>query len=161
MYFDLSVVGNACPGTTGTTKPTITHTTPTPEVKVDVRLPKALVPLAYEVKLRPNLYGPDPEKFTFTGSVKIEVECKSSTNNVTLHMKELDIAKESITITGGGETFVARYETDTKRQFMILKLDHNMTAGVRYHISMDFVGPLKGGLNGLYLSSYKRGNETV
>ncbi|KAL5020481.1 hypothetical protein ScPMuIL_003373, partial [Solemya velum] len=152
---------NACPETTGTTHPIISHTTPAPEVKVDVRLPTALVPLAYEVKLRPNLYGPDPEKFSFTGSVRIEVECKSSTNNVTLHMKELDIAEESITIAGGGETFVARYETDTKRQFVILKLDHNMTAGVQYHISMDFVGPLKGGLNGLYLSSYKRGNETV
>ncbi|KAL5019590.1 hypothetical protein ScPMuIL_002482 [Solemya velum] len=151
----------------GTATPIATPTTPqarstgTPNAKIDVRLPSSIVPVLYQVRLRPNMYGTDPKTFNFTGSVRIEVECKQATDNVTLHMNGLDVLGKSIVVSGNGRNFSVVPETDEKRQFLILKLDGRLIVGQKYFVGMDFIGPLKDGMRGLYLSSYKRGNDTV
>lgn len=50
---------------------------------------------------------------------------------------------------------------DDERQFEIFSLDQDIRVGEKYYIEMNFTGPLKGDLAGLYLSQYERGNETV
>ena len=51
-----------------------------------VRLPKSVIPLAYHLKLKPDL-----ENLTFSGTESIEVNILKKTKKITLHAKELDI----------------------------------------------------------------------
>ena len=52
-------------------------------------------------------------------------------------------------------------ETDKKRQFEIFYLNGDVVPNQKYIIEMNFTGPLTGDLAGLYLSQYKRGNDTM
>ncbi|KAL5020482.1 hypothetical protein ScPMuIL_003374 [Solemya velum] len=143
-------------------RPTTTTTTeaPAPKEKRDVRLPATLAPRAYDVRLRPNMYDGPPEEFHFNGSVTIEIECIEATRNITLHANKLNITNGSVVVTGGDVAFES-FELDTELQFLIVNLTKETVPGEIYNLSMDFVGPLEDGLDGLYLSSYKQGSDTI
>lgn len=64
----------------------------TPPMRKDIRLPKALKPIHYILKVTPHMYGSDPSKFTFSGHVKIEMNCSEPTTNVTLHINQLNVS---------------------------------------------------------------------
>ena len=57
--------------------------------------------------------------------------------------------------------FYSSHSMDKEREFLIIETLINMRPGATYIVSMSFVGPLVADLAGLYLSSYKRGNETM
>ncbi|XP_052782181.1 putative aminopeptidase-2 isoform X1 [Mya arenaria] len=131
----------------------------------DVRLPTHLVPDLYDIVLQPNMYSGDPESFTFDGYVKIHMTANSTGRNVTVHANKLNIQEGSIKFGkkdgSSGPSYRNLRETDKQRQFEIFFLDQDVIAGQEYFIEMNFTGPLIGDLAGLYLSQYKRGNETV
>ncbi|XP_061165768.1 aminopeptidase N-like isoform X2 [Saccostrea echinata] len=138
-------------------------TTPAPSKLQDVRLPMSVLPELYTVELQPNMYEGPPELFTFNGSVRIRVKCHESTNNITLHINKLNLTEE-IRVTPVGSSFPLRYkrhEIDTKRQFLIVYTTASLQAGQYYDLDLSFIGPLKDDLHGLYLSSYRRNNQTV
>ncbi|XP_059161761.1 uncharacterized protein LOC131944899 [Physella acuta] len=141
-----------------------TLTTPATKPKVtDVRLPKNVVPLHYNVELQPNMYLPDPANFTFKGSVKIWIKCITASDNVTLHFNILEIDNSSVRFypeSGTGPS-IKSLAIDSDRQFFILKLDGNMLADKTYILEMTFESPLKNDLNGLYYSSYNRNGSLV
>ncbi|KAL5020034.1 hypothetical protein ScPMuIL_002926 [Solemya velum] len=132
----------------------------TPKDELDIRLPSSLVPLVYDVNLRPNIYGPDPSEFKVTGSVKIQLQCNKDTFNVSLHINELDVIENSVTVHGGNTDFIVLLERDAERQFLILRLNKKLLAGEIYNVSMSFWGHLTTRLSGLYISSYQHGNTT-
>lgn len=111
------------------------------------------------------MYSGDPREFTFRGYVRIVIKCLLATNNVTLHINQLNITDSSLTFSAESPTSsdpaYTSWEEDKTRQFLIIHLDRDMTPGVRYILQMNFTGPLKDDLHGLYLSSYRRGNTTV
>ena len=54
----------------------------------DVRLPKNVVPIHYALGVAPDL-----KKFTFAGTVTITLKVIQPTNAITLHAKDLKIAR--------------------------------------------------------------------
>ena len=74
-------------------------------------LPTDVTPLYYRLQLEPYLEDKDPagNNFTYYGKVSIRIECHNTTNNVSLHVKNLQIA-ESINISLFNDT---RIETTT------------------------------------------------
>ena len=133
----------------------------------DVRLPKSLRPLTYNLEIQPNLYGEDPNSFTFDGKLTIKISCKEETNIITLHGRDLDIPHDSIKFqpevmgdpSYGKATFVSLTE-DINKQFLTFTLSDNLVPGKNYLLEMTFSGPLKTDLKGLYLSSYQEEGKT-
>ena len=67
----------------------------------DVRLPSHLEPVNYKLDLVPFLI---PDNFTIRGYVEIEVVCRVSASNITLHAADLNIDDKTVkvvnTVTG-------------------------------------------------------------
>lgn len=140
----------------------LVSTTTAPTKPVDVRIPLALYPDLYTVELQPNMYEGEPEHYTFNGSVRIRMECRQNTRNITLHINKLNITGTiMVTQEGRGNINYAGIQEDKERQFIIVKFNEDLIKGNFYTIEMSFIGPLKNDLAGLYLSSYQRGNKTM
>ena len=63
-------------------------------------LPGSLKPIHYELRIRPDIYRDNPDNFQFSGSVRIDVDVLKCTKVITLHVKDLDIAKRKIDVKG-------------------------------------------------------------
>ncbi|KAL3203643.1 hypothetical protein MRX96_041832 [Rhipicephalus microplus] len=115
-------------GESGTAKPA-EPIKPVPPLPKNVRLPRSLVPVHYDVELTPRLDG----KFTFNGSVAILVRCVLETWNVTLHIKDLNVSDVSVSESNAAG---------------------RSPWGANYTVRMNFVGLLNDDLAGFYRSSY-------
>ncbi|XP_071139481.1 aminopeptidase N-like isoform X5 [Mytilus edulis] len=147
-----------------TSKPTTTAGTATPPGGRSVRLPLNLYPVSYDLELQPFIYDRNPADFYFKGKVKIEMECRRSTNEIVLHSNKLNITTSSVTITpmSSGQSIInPTIEFDTVNQFLILKTNTQFIVGSIYTVYCEFTGPLLPDLAGFYQSSYKRGNNTI
>ncbi|KAH8024437.1 hypothetical protein HPB51_022946 [Rhipicephalus microplus] len=139
-------------GESGTAKPA-EPIKPVPPLPKNVRLPRSLVPVHYDVELTPRLDG----KFTFNGSVAILVRCVLETWNVTLHIKDLNVSDVSVSesnAAGGSRVEHDSYDEDKHLQFLIIKLKRPLAVGANYTVRMNFVGLLNDDLAGFYRSSY-------
>uniref|UniRef100_A0A6G5A129 Aminopeptidase N-like N-terminal domain-containing protein n=1 Tax=Rhipicephalus microplus TaxID=6941 RepID=A0A6G5A129_RHIMP len=114
-------------GESGTAKPA-EPIKPVPALPKNVRLPRSLVPVHYDVELTPRLDG----KFTFNGSVAILVRCALETWNVTLHIKDLNVSDVSVSESNAaGDSHVEHdsYDEDKHLQFLIIKLKRPLAVG--------------------------------
>ncbi|VDI83753.1 Hypothetical predicted protein [Mytilus galloprovincialis] len=154
----------------GPGKPTVPPSTTTPTASTtppgggDVRLALNLYPLLYDLEIQPYIYEINPADFYFKGKVKIEMECRRSTNEIVLHSNKLNITTSSVTITpmSSGQSIInPTIEFDTVNQFLILKSTTQFVAGSSYSVYIEFRGPILSNLAGLYQSSYQRGNDTI
>lgn len=116
----------------------------------NVRLPRSLVPLHYDVELEPRLYG----NFTFSGQVAILVSCAQAASNVTLHIKDLNVSDVSVTGAGGGAVEIDGHTENKPLQFLVIALKKPLVESTNYTIRMSFVGLLNDDLAGFYRSSY-------
>lgn len=64
----------------------------------ELRLPKTLLPTHYRLWVHPLLDENSSNNFTFTGRVKIKIDCLSNTNKIILHLDELNITNSDIEI---------------------------------------------------------------
>lgn len=166
--------GTVCPTQAPATCPTwttklpvtsLSTSTPTPSstappVSVDFRLPNDVIPLEYEVTIKPNMLNGNPDSFDFEGSVKIKIECKTSTNNIILHGNMLNISNVKFGAITDSKRMIPAPQFDPQRQFLTFRLNEFLQTSRTYELSMDFRGPLKNDLKGLYLSSYSHGGQT-
>lgn len=130
----------------------------------DLRLPTTIIPIMYDVELKPYIYGTDPEMFTFDGYVRIRILCLSHCTNITLHSLKLDIDEASAKLIHIGRAKIPTIQKiiqDERRQFLVFHLSQPLTDGFQYFLQVNFTGKLEDDLNGFYLSSYKRGNKTT
>ncbi|XP_029162416.1 aminopeptidase N-like [Nylanderia fulva] len=138
---------------------------PTPvKKKIDVRLPKAVVPDSYELWLIPFIWEGN---FTFHGEVKILVNVTSDTNNVTLHAVDMmidegftNIREYSATSNKTKIIRIVEQRNDTDRQFHVIKTSDTLSRGKQYVVHLKFIGYLNDYLQGFYRSSYMVGNQT-
>lgn len=121
-----------------------------PERPKNVRLPRSLVPLHYDVELQPRLYG----NFTFDGQVAILVSCAHAASNVTLHIKDLNVSNVSVSGSDGGAVEIDGHSEDKALQFLVIALKKPLVQSSNYTIRMKFVGVLNDDLAGFYRSSY-------
>lgn len=132
--------------------------------KVDVRLPRSVRPVAYDIRLLPLIKG----DFTFTGEVAITINVTETTNNLTLHAHELTVDERSVTLTrqdGVGDNAtstgmpVGRQSKDALRQFYVIHARMPLKPGT-YRVRLKFSGVLGDDLQGFYRSSYIEKNTT-
>jgi len=153
-FFDPTKEG--CNVTDSDVSPTVK---PEPELEINYRLPKDLMPSHYKLSIRPDIYGGDPSKFGFSGSVIISFECKKTTNKIILHTRKLTLDEDSIKVSraeGEGDNYeVGKLpEWDSVREFTTIPLKRDLLAGNMYKISMEFSGGIYSDLRGIYYSSY-------
>ncbi|KAL6443877.1 hypothetical protein ACFW04_001721 [Cataglyphis niger] len=139
---------------------------PTPtKKKIDVRLPRAVVPDSYELSLIPFIWEGN---FTFHGEVKILVNVTLDTNNVTLHALDMKIDEGFTNIreysahnkTNNKIIRIVEQRNDTDRQFHVIKTSDTLSRGKQYVVHLKFIGYLNDYLEGFYRSSYMVGNQT-
>lgn len=66
-----------------------------PVVVEDVRLPKNLRPLHYDIRLLPWM---DESNFTINGFIHILIECVENTNKIVLHSTDIEIDRVSVKV---------------------------------------------------------------
>lgn len=129
--------------------------------KLDVRLPRSILPVKYNIKLLPFIFEGN---FTFNGDVSIVVQVTETTNNITLHAADLFIINtEVLTMNEDGvdsSLMIIGQSNDTEKQFHTIHLKNDLKSGEHYRINMSFVGRLNDDLHGFYRSSYKVNNKT-
>ncbi|XP_035779782.1 aminopeptidase N-like [Anopheles albimanus] len=144
--------------------------------KENLRLPRSLQPLTYDIRLKPWL---DEDNFTFYGTVDIVVSVLENCNNVTLHAVALRILDATVEwygmendddvteIPSSSEHGIARRFVDidhnitiASKQFFVLMLKQELQKGEQYVVRIRYEGILNDYLQGFYRSSYTMNNET-
>ncbi|CAL4065712.1 unnamed protein product [Meganyctiphanes norvegica] len=120
---------------------------------INVRLPTALTPNHYKLKLQPFING----NFSVLGYVELEFEVREPTDSIMLHMLDTDIVNKTVKVfqkNNQRSQQILSQTYDGFRQFFIVKLKHRMVVGKMYIISMDFNTTLNKRRKGFYRSSY-------
>lgn len=130
----------------------------------DLRLPRSIKPISYDVVLLPLLSG---ENFTFDGEIEIKILISENCKNVTLHsyllqvmwdfshiqkLDDDDNPIENVSIT-------KQYFIEDK-QFLVLETSKTLEEDIFYLVKLKFNGSIKDNLQGFYKSSYDVGSET-
>lgn len=134
---------------------------PIPKNLPYVLLPRSVVPEHYDVELQPYIF---PDNFTFRGEVQIQIRIEEATTNVSLHINDIVVDRESVELTnenGDSTPQISSVSQDPIRQFYILHLSSNLIKGQRYIVRLKFVGNLNDQLAGFYRSSYKDASGNV
>lgn len=128
------------------------------------RLPTALLPKKYNLRILTHLEN--PEDLKFSGVAQIELEALQNTRNITLHSKSLLIDDSKITLTQvNGEkkdNCISSTEVNAVHDFYILNACQELEAGNIYQLTLPFEAELNKQLQGYYRSSYQipETNET-
>lgn len=131
--------------------------------RTNVRLPRTMHPISYELKLTPFLFVGN---FTFNGDVRIKVNVTKSCRNVTLHAIALKISDVSVWKIGNGtQTDASLVDISDKYaiepdQFFVIIFPTELEANNTYEINIKYTGVLNDILQGFYRSSYEVDNTT-
>lgn len=133
---------------------------------LNLRLPRSVVPIRYDIKLIPFLFS---NNFTFNGEVKIDVNVTENCKNITLHATALKIRDDDVrvrrsTVNGSTEQsppleIKSQYFVDA-RQFYVIEFNDMLQNGSHYTVEIKYTGILNDLLQGFYRSSYNIGNES-
>ncbi|XP_037929062.1 aminopeptidase N-like, partial [Teleopsis dalmanni] len=141
----------------------------TPHYEKDVRLPRSIKPLRYNISLTPYLHN---ENFTFEGEVKISFLVETADcYNITMHAAELNISKSGVEVRRAkikdiqspapeAQLRIRKQYLIEAKQFFVIELYDKLKRDTEYEINIKFNGLLKDYLQGFYRSSYKVGNQT-
>lgn len=138
-----------------------------PKYVQDVRLPRSIQPLKYNISLVPQLEG----NFTFTGIVQIRMLVLEDCYNITMHAEDLNITRNDVAVyrmtsmdnTDDLESNSLRIRKQylvAAKQFFIIQLYDKLQRGSEYVVYIRFTGIIKDYLQGFYRSSYEVLNET-
>lgn len=134
--------------------------------RTNVRLPKTMHPIAYELKLIPFLVEGN---FTFNGIVRIKVNVTKSCQNVTLHSTALKIHEVFVWKIGNTTQTNDSSRTEVQvsdkyaiepDQFYVIVFPNELEPNTIYEISIKYIGVLNDMLQGFYRSSYVVNNVT-
>ena len=145
------------------TEPTITTeeiaTEEPTEGPYPCRLPGDVVPISYELFLKPYLNEEDVEgttkkRFTFDGNVVITIKCKTETNRITLHSHFIEIS--SISLNGPDLEILPTWEHEERYGRVHIDLDPEqfLQVGEEYTLNIVYVGQLSDVSLGFYRGSY-------
>lgn len=138
-----------------------------PKYDQDVRLPRSIRPLKYNITLVPQMSG----NFSFTGTVQIRIHVLEDCYNITMHAEELNITRNDVAVyralSNGNKD---DWEPDSLRihkqylvaakQFFIIELYDKLQRGSEYVVHIHFTGIIQDFLQGFYRSSYQVHNDT-
>lgn len=99
-----------------------------------------------------------PDNFTIKGHLELTLTCVSIGKNVTLHVADMTLDNDTITLVDMETNKLIRIEKhayDLDRKFYIAHLSQSLTPGRKYKITINFVASLNDNLKGFYRSVYK------
>src|SRR3989344_3682422 len=111
-------------------------------MKQTVRLSKNVIPIEYDLKIRPDL-----KNFTFEGVETITLSILKKTKTLTLHSKELEIETAHMSDMWGKISYDEKSETAT------FAFPKNISVG-KNKLTIVFKGILNDKMRGFYKSSY-------
>ena len=117
----------------------------TATVDQSFRLPKTVKPSNYKISLTPDL-----TKFTFAGTVEIDVDVLEATSTVKLNAKELVITAFSAT-NSAGTRLDGKISLDEETEIATISFDGTLGKGA-WKLSSVFTGTLNDKLKGFYRS---------
>lgn len=129
----------------------------TPEEIENPRLPQALRPHSYDIRLIPFI---QENNFTFFGHANILINVTEQCENITLHAIDLTIDEVVVVSSTQKLIPIKSVLNETRRQFIVIFLDEPLQKQFQYYVSIRFKGALNDYLQGFYRSSYKTNNET-
>lgn len=117
----------------------------------DIRLPKFVVPISYDINMHPNL-----TTFTYSGEVDIVIEASKTVDFIVFHCKSPTKIVNYILWKVNSEEPVQILELleYEKNEQIYMKLDSSLEVGQKYKLSLKFTGELLDSLSGFYRSSY-------
>ncbi|GFO20234.1 aminopeptidase n-like protein [Plakobranchus ocellatus] len=126
----------------------------------ELRLPKTLVPQAYDIFLHPNI-----SRSEFSGQVEMILRVMEETDAIVFHVNELNISNVAVHMGKSNTTFsqalaiVKQLEYKTNQQFYV-QLAERVSAGSFLKVVVKFSGELKRDvMDGFYQSSYTVNGE--
>ncbi|KAI8035952.1 hypothetical protein M5D96_011385 [Drosophila gunungcola] len=124
----------------------------TPAMYDHYRLPTALEPLHYNLRILTHLESTDQ---WFEGSVNIDLLARESTKNITLHAAYLKIDENRTTVRSDKDNnCFTDIEVNEVYNFYILHLCQELEKGQLYQLELHFSAKLNDSLSGYYKSSY-------
>lgn len=116
-------------------------------------LPTNVKPVHYDLTLEPDF-----EKFTYEGTVIIDLNVNEDTNSISLNTSELDIHTSEIIVDGAVVTSTPVVSYDKDKQVSTVKFNETIPAGSKAQLKQTFTGILNDNMAGFYRSSYKTAN---
>ncbi|XP_051808613.1 aminopeptidase N-like isoform X1 [Acanthochromis polyacanthus] len=160
---------NPPPVTETTPVPTVTGPTtakPSNELWDKYRLPTNLVPIHYNVTLRPRLTPVSPGKYIFTGESSVEFLVNETTNLILIHSNKLSYSPVSngpsarlTAVNGGTVPGIESVWLQNETQYLVVQLKGDLTKGNYYILETIFEGELSDDLGGFYRSEYIENGE--
>lgn len=128
----------------------------------DVRLPRSIIPIFYDVVIVPYLSG---ENFTFDGDVIMKLQVNENCKNITLHSSMLKIHRNLTTLHKITENENHSLKIKNQffvepKQFLVIETEEELEKEQNYFLKISYVGQIRDNLQGFYKSSYKVNNET-
>ncbi len=122
--------------------------------KNNVRLSKNVVPIKYEIELKPDL-----ENFTFEGVETITLSLLQNTKKITLHAKDIEIDTVSILI--GKEKIFGEISYNEKSETATFTFPKSLLRGSasQLKLALVFRGILNDKMRGFYRSKYNIGKK--
>lgn len=124
-----------------------------PKKKKSVRLPGHIIPLRYEITLKPDLNA-----FTFWGEETIYLTSKTAHKEITLHAVELDIESAQI-FAKHDDAFAVRISYDEKAETATFVFPRRLPNG-ELRLKLLFRGVLNDKMRGFYRSRYEVKGKT-
>ena len=109
----------------------------------DYWLPDNLVPTTYNLSLLVNM-----ERRTTEGKVRINLEVKKATDQITLHVHHrlLTVLEEQVEVFHSVEKIpIKEQKYDEERMFYIMKLSKHLPEGTKLDLVMSFTGKIQNG----------------
>lgn len=135
-----------------------------PEVVTDVRLPRSIMPISYDMVIVPKLSG---ENFTFKGDIAIKIYINETCKNISLHSWTLTINRDYTNIKiiddNGAVTEeeipIEKQHFIDEKQFLVIGTKKDLEKGKHYLLKIKYVGQISDNLQGFYKSSYTVNGE--
>ena len=118
----------------------------------DVRLPIHVLPESYVIHLTPFIIEGN---YSIEGHVAIRVKSNQNSDNITLHIKDIKIYENLVTLTDLTEDKtieILGHGYDLDREFYVIKAD--IKSDREYAIDISYLAELNDDLAGFYRSSY-------
>jgi aminopeptidase N len=113
------------------------------------KLPKDVVPLSYDIHLKPNI-----EKLTFAGSETVVLDVRKPVKTITLNVNTIMIGSAKLLGADGKVEQDAHVTIDPKEETAALAFDKELPSG-QHQISVEFAGKINEHPDGLYYARYQ------
>ncbi|QKX53610.1 uncharacterized protein TRUGW13939_00689 [Talaromyces rugulosus] len=113
-------------------------------------LPTNVKPLHYDLTLEPDF-----EKFTYEGTVVVDLAVNEDTTSIALNTNEIDIHSSVISVDGVAVASNPTASYDSDNQVTTLQFPTTIPAGSKAQLKQTFTGILNDNMAGFYRSSFK------